>query len=283
MLAKVSLNDVFDLFYPFSMPTNKNIFVYFDAGGIVCDLDFESYKQEIINLAKNKQEFSLKNFNQKAHEIQLFERWSRGFLGAYDFIREFYFLLGYTEDDLLNYNFPGILTAKKISRLVVGSQRPRILRLAKALKNKGYGVGILSNSVPWHESVLESFGSLERIFDVILFSHDLGCEKPHVDIYNIAEKEANIWAYQNANIFYTKNSFYFVDDTPVNVKAALDFGWNARLAVSFTDDVLNKIYSHEITNEELINISQTPLFLLHGEYSARRIEYLFENFFKGNN
>ena len=49
---------------------------------------------------------------------------------------------------------------------------------------------------------------------------------------------------------------YFVDDTPANVRAAIDFGWNASLVNLLNENIMQKVSANEISDEELKLISK---------------------------
>ena len=81
---------------------------------------------------------------------------------------------------------------------------------------------LLSNTNQCHYDFIQQSFDVERNFDNVVLSYEVGHAKPAREIYRAVVEQVGVPASQ----------CLFVDDLEINVKAALDFGMNAIL---FTD------------------------------------------------
>ncbi len=89
------------------------------------------------------------------------------------------------------------------------SPRKEMLDLVSKLRNDKYKLAVLSNTIEPHVRVMKE-NNLFEMFDVVIFSNEVGVSKPDREIYEITLDRLNVRA---------KNSF-FVDDIKENVVAA---------------------------------------------------------------
>jgi FMN phosphatase YigB (HAD superfamily) len=81
-------------------------------------------------------------------------------------------------------------------------------------------VGLLTNLYPGMLEAEEKQGLLPEIaWEVVIDSSVVGCQKPERKIYEIAQSKAGV----------PKDQILFVDNAPVNIQAAKDFGWQTFL------------------------------------------------------
>lgn len=98
-----------------------------------------------------------------------------------------------------------------------------VLTIVQEMKNLGYPLAVLSNTISPHLEFMRS-KRLFDLFDVTIFSNEVGYEKPAREIYEITLKKLNVQADQT----------FFVDDLPENIEGADDVGIHGIL---FTDAV----------------------------------------------
>ena len=84
-----------------------------------------------------------------------------------------------------------------------------ILRIALALKEKGYRTAVLSNVVPTHASYLKGLG-LYKHFDIAILSHKEGLLKPDPKIFKLAARKLNV----------LPRECLFIDDVEAYMKGA---------------------------------------------------------------
>ncbi len=252
-------------------------FVFFDIGSVLLDLDWDVYISAFEQLLPENAFKNHKNMYSLLKKEAVLERWCTGKMGAYDYAKSFIHALLRTSNLLELENKISIQEVKKADTYVVGAPRPSVLALAKKLKNMNFGIGILSNATTWHEVVIEKKIPLRELFDVIIFSQDVGYEKPQQEIYEIAFKEAKNFVNEKYQQTLETDDTYFVDDTPVNVRAAIDFGWNASLVNLLNENIMQKVSANEVTDEDLKVISKQRQHLLFGLEAAKRVEHIFRN------
>jgi epoxide hydrolase-like predicted phosphatase len=88
------------------------------------------------------------------------------------------------------------------------------LEVARALKQRGLQLAIISNINPVHEEVMENFEFI-GLFPVRVYSHLVGVMKPNPAIYHHAA----------ARLKLVPESTVFIDDKPENIAAARALGW----------------------------------------------------------
>jgi len=129
------------------------------------------------------------------------------------------------------------------------------------------------------------------VFDVVVFSQDVGCEKPENEIYAMAHELASRHVARRSGngqeVVSSPTSgpalegklerkhVYFVDDTVVNVTAARDFGWNAALVCLASDELLRGCAEGTLGEADFTHAARTSKNLVFGDQAARRVEELF--------
>ncbi len=103
---------------------------------------------------------------------------------------------------------------------------PEMFELVEKLKQNGYKVFVLSNSVPPHAEVIKARGLYEP-FDQVLLSQDLGLNKPDKQIYIKAVEKLGI----------NPEETIFIDDKAENLIPAQELGMTTILATSPTQVV----------------------------------------------
>lgn len=253
-------------------------FVYFDAGSVILDLDWDTYFEALQNYIPQNNKVTVEEFCKAFAESGIARKWSVGELGPFQYhqaVKNFlltHFQSAASQD----------LTAeslKKISSVVVGPMRPRVFRMIQKLRDAGFYTGLLSNSNAWHEADIERQMALQDHLDVVLFSQDLGCEKPEREIYEIAHRSAAAFVKQRTGKRLTVENIYFVDDSPANIRAATDYGFQARLVCLLNQEILSKAANAAYSNAELTNLSADSSNLVFGDLAARRVEAILSPLF----
>ena len=95
----------------------------------------------------------------------------------------------------------------------------RTLAWMRALKGRGFKIGILTNMAPaFARNHFESkFADFLSLADAFVISGDEGIVKPHREIYDLLRSRIGLEA----------GEICFVDDLEKNAAAARDAGWNA--------------------------------------------------------
>lgn len=121
-------------------------------------------------------------------------------------------------------------------KIVIGNQQPnfwknmfeatlsidqRMIKVVQLLRDNGFQVGALCNTIADHADVLEKIGFYEN-FDPCIISCRAGLRKPDHDIYIRALSMAGVKPKQ----------CLFIDDQPANVQAAIDAGMNGLVFTS---------------------------------------------------
>lgn len=103
--------------------------------------------------------------------------------------------------------------------------RPGLVALARQLRSQGYPLGLLSNSNgPWLRDLLRQH-DLERLFDVIVISGEVGLVKPQPEIFTLTLDQLKV----------APSEAIFIDDRSDNVEAAAAVGIKAILYTGETD------------------------------------------------
>ena len=89
----------------------------------------------------------------------------------------------------------------------------RMIELVKKLKSFGYRVALLSN-VQKHQAKIVRDKGLYLYFDPLLFSCEIGVEKPNIEAYQILLQRLHAKA----------NECIMIDDSPENIQAAQRIG-----------------------------------------------------------
>ncbi len=77
--------------------------------------------------------------------------------------------------------------------------QPGIGRVLETLREKGYGLGIISNYDSWIRGVLEAHGLL-GFFDVVVLAGEVGYKKPDPEIFRVALEKAGATARESVMV-----------------------------------------------------------------------------------
>jgi FMN phosphatase YigB (HAD superfamily) len=249
-------------------------FVFFDAGMVIVDLDWDAFVEGVASHYAPGG-FAADRFRPSILQSGLLSQWESGQIGPAQFVAQFTELMHEAQTSTGSLrNPPTMLDIKSHSSKIIAAIRPQVLETVALLKKLGYGTGILSNASPWHETDLLLKADFAPLFDVVLFSQDLGVAKPNPEIYTQAEacaqfhaRERNTTLGQPDLVFHR---FYFVDDTPVNIRAAQAAGWRASLV-----DLLRSPELWEAPDLE--RVSRQKHNLVFGEIAAQRVNSLLKD------
>jgi putative hydrolase of the HAD superfamily len=90
-----------------------------------------------------------------------------------------------------------------------------MINLMHAAKERGYGMGLLTNNVREWEPLWRTMLPVDEIFEVVVDSGFVGCRKPDREIYDLTlERMGGL----------TPKECLFIDDTDVNCDAARELG-----------------------------------------------------------
>jgi HAD superfamily hydrolase (TIGR01509 family) len=291
MWPRLSPQDI-ELFEPFRKPAGPAehplTAVFFDIGSVLIDLDWDSFFSRQHELNPDAKNFSTDAMMARVRENQLMAKWCTGRLGPFEYIKGMLEAAGHGHEQAHNLALgvsrlsngvyaPSLV--KELSSLIVGPARPRVVRLIQNLRRHGFIVGALSNATPWHETDILRTTSLHELFDVVLFSQDVGSEKPDALIYKSAQSSVQkIYDVRceksNQPLRQLHPSqFAFVDDTPVNVRAARTLGWQSSLVCLLKDNLLAA--AAQMSENELAQISVNSENLVFADEAAKRVEGLF--------
>lgn len=270
---------------PKENPRNQIKAVFFDIGSVLIDLNWDSFFARQNEMNPDDRNFSVETMMATVRENQLMVKWCTGVIGPFAYVKGMLEAAGHSPEAahrlalgterLSNGVFAPALV-KELSSLIVGPARPRVVRLIQNLRKNGYIVGALSNATPWHESDIMRTTSLHELFDVVLFSQDVGTEKPDKRIYEAAHQAAqkiHASRTQSSEPPIAPENLAFVDDTPINIHAARALGWKASLVCLLKPEDLKKADSYR--KEELEKLSVQSENLVFGDEAAKRVERLF--------
>ena len=135
--------------------------------------------------------------------------------------------------DLFDSTFPKKSeTVKKVVNNFVNSMRTQegLIKLVDYLRENGFRVFILSNSIPKTEKMINS-EEIRSHFDGVYCSSEHGLAKPDIDIF---EDACRIWG-------ILPEESLFVDDKKKNVKGALNAGFKKSSCLTNEDDIVQYI------------------------------------------
>jgi putative hydrolase of the HAD superfamily len=89
-----------------------------------------------------------------------------------------------------------------------------VIKLIEELKSRGYKVALLSNYSNEGGRRMREVLHLDKVFDLILISGEIGLAKPHPDIY----------LYLMEKLKLQSTEIVFIDDSPKNIKTAKELG-----------------------------------------------------------
>ncbi|KAJ3084597.1 hypothetical protein HDU99_010339 [Rhizoclosmatium hyalinum] len=102
---------------------------------------------------------------------------------------------------------------------------PSAERILESLKRQQFNVGVITNSDPRTEKILEAL-ALRKWIDLVVTSYEAGCEKPDPRIFEIALQRASILTKE---ILRPSDALYIGDDRLRDYDAPQTCGWNAQL------------------------------------------------------
>lgn len=285
---EISTNDLSNLDISFTnlnyhscLKSNKFAgFIFFDIGGVLLDLDWDLFISSFEALFPNNCSKDINKIRLALKEDEIYKKWCTGRLGACEYANS---VLAAFKNYYNFYNLESSISIhdiKKADSYVVGAPRTLVLELAKKLRSMNFGIGVLSNATTWHEICIEKRIPVRDIFDVTIFSQDVGYEKPDYKIYELAFLEAHKFILNKFNIKLEEKDVYFIDDTPKNVRTAIKAGWNSSLVNLVNDEILKKVFSGHMNDEELKIASRKREHLLFGHDASLRVMKIFRNIVK---
>jgi putative hydrolase of the HAD superfamily len=87
----------------------------------------------------------------------------------------------------------------------------------RALRRRGYFVGLLSNQMPSWDSYWRRMIPVDELFDDVILSFSAGTRKPEPEIYRLATERCGL----------SGSRCLLIDDTAANCRAAREAGWQA--------------------------------------------------------
>lgn len=135
--------------------------------------------------------------------------------------------------DLFDNTFPNNSeTVKKVVNNFISSMRTRegLITMIDYLRENGFQVFILSNSIPKTEQMIKS-EKIRKHFDGLYCSSEHGLIKPNIDIFKDACEKWGI---------LPEESLY-VDDKKENVKGALDAGFKKGSCLTKEKEIISFI------------------------------------------
>jgi FMN phosphatase YigB (HAD superfamily) len=177
--------------------------ILFDLGGVLYQLDFNRFGQE-MNLLRSNQSIHSIEYSLR-HQPELFSLFETGAISTPEFrdrLRQEFKLEA--SDEAIDYAW---------NSLLVGLFSDRIGML-KQLKRK-YQLSLLSNINDLHLSAVEEeCRELFALFEQCFFSHLIGLRKPNLDVFEHVLEEVGAKA---AEVLY-------IDDSPQHVETARQLG-----------------------------------------------------------
>ena len=135
--------------------------------------------------------------------------------------------------ELFDNTFPNDSeTVKKVVNNFVNSMKTRqgLISMIDYLRENGFQVFILSNSIPKTERMIKS-EEIRSHFDGVYCSSEHGLSKPGVDVFKDACEKWGILPEESL----------FVDDKKQNVKGALDAGFKKAECLTKENDIVDYI------------------------------------------
>lgn len=135
--------------------------------------------------------------------------------------------------ELFDNTFPNNSeTVKKVVNNFVNSMKTRqgLISMIDYLRENGFQVFILSNSIPKTERMIKS-EEIRSHFDGVYCSSEHGLSKPGVDVFKDACEKWGILPEESL----------FVDDKKQNVKGALDAGFKKAECLTKENDIVDYI------------------------------------------
>ncbi|MBQ7529632.1 HAD family phosphatase [bacterium] len=185
--------------------------ILFDVGGVIVDADLDRYIQ--IGCAL----FQTTPDDLKTEVMARLPALETGSLDSARFWKEIGESLWRQGKGTVGFdsNYSGIWSDMLRATLDIDGQ---LLGIAKYLRSNGYKVGILSNVIMEHMAVLEKMGFYDD-FDPCILSCVVGLRKPDKEIYKLAAETGKV----------SVEECLFIDDSPVNIRAAQEVGMKTLL------------------------------------------------------
>ncbi len=183
-------------------------FVFLDLGNVIVSFDVQHAIAQACDLSGGNP-IIIEDF---LRDSELQDAAERGNLSWDDFHKEFC----RRTNTLVDSNKLAVAISNIFSLNI------HMLPLIARLNRCDCGLGILSNTCSPHWDYLtktKRLGILNQGFDTVVLSHEVGCRKPEMTIFEIATEAAGVPA----------EKIFFADDLVDNVTGAQKFGWHAEV------------------------------------------------------
>ncbi len=178
--------------------------VIFDLGNVVVDIDLNITFQRFEKLGFVIDD----NFLKKYHEIRIFKDFEEGRATPFEFTSELLKKMksGVTHEDVVDAwnSLLGDYNAERISAILDLRQSHKVFLLSNT---NSLHIDSCANRVP-------IVGTLDKLFDKVYYSHEMGMSKPNHIIFETVLSDANIKAEETL----------YLDDSSANVEAARNLG-----------------------------------------------------------
>ncbi len=199
---------------------NEKKSVIFDLGNVVVDIDLKITFQRFKELGFYIDE----NFLKKYHQTPIFKDFEEGRVSSHEFTSELLQKMkqGVTKEEVIDAwnSLLGDYKDERISTIIKLRQTHQVYLLSNT---NSLHIESCSNRVP-------IVGSLDKLFDKIYYSHEMGMSKPSDAIFKRVLEDANIKAEETL----------YLDDSLANVEAARKVGIESWL-VEYPDQWVPKM------------------------------------------
>ncbi len=198
-------------------------FVYLDLGNVLLYFDHGLAVRSMARIANVHPD----RLREVVFDGDLQIRYETGLISSEEFIDQ----ISQKLDKPLNTNAM-ILAAADI--FIPNAQ---MLPVLQSLRRTGIPLGLLSNTCDahWKWIVELQYPQVTDWFSKTILSFEVGCMKPHPDIYRIATEIAAC----------APDKIFFADDREDNVQGAREAGWQAEVFTS-ADRLMSQIASWDI-------------------------------------
>lgn len=200
------------------------ITIFFDIGGVLFDFHEKRLHALVGDLAGVSREDidSVLRFDIQSHEYhKLWENFEKSLIrldGFCDGVKELLNKKNLLKKDFSINDFREVFAGGKLFEPLSAP-----IFLAKALKNRGYILGIISNINEDHWTFLSGrYPHIFSWFKIKVLSYEIGSRKPETKIWDFAVEEA-LLADENT----VPEGCIFIDDREENVISAEEYGMNA--------------------------------------------------------
>lgn len=195
--------------------------IIFDFGGVFRNEASRVLFSEIENKFQINREQLFKGFK------GVFEPYERGKISDQEAWQKF--------SQNIGKNLPAGYEALWTDKYISGERiDEKMLALVPVLKQRGFRVALLSNTLPPHAQYNKDQKRYD-LFDEVVLSSDVGMAKPDKEIYHFMLNKLGMAA----------DECIFVDDKPANVKTANEIGMKGIIFLSY-EDLLEKFKEFEI-------------------------------------